>query len=363
MARRRLLSQAAAQSLVRFGPEESALTELIRQAQANYRMQVRQAAGMSRGIRAAVRQARPRTARIYDRAGLEQARAADTLVGADLAALGPVADSIKAGAALEQTAGLRNLQEARAAALADLGSRAVAAREGAAYAKRSARDELVSELSKVMGRKQALARERGAFEAATVGDLLESAADRRATRRNNRERLSQSERNSLRSSGIDPDTGRPIPGGRLDPKGPAASRKWATDDEHQQARTMIGTGFSEAKTLKRSGASRREAAELLAAGADEQPVYDRKTGRKVFNPDGTAKKVPGLPKIEDPLMLRAALDMAYDGHLSRETQRMLHDSNYRIGRLPVLSYGAWKRRRGKSRRPPNAPAAGGMRPT
>jgi hypothetical protein len=62
---------------------------------------VRAATGTARRSQQAVDAARPHVAQIYDRAGLDQARVANTLIGHDLAGLSNVADSIKAGAALE----------------------------------------------------------------------------------------------------------------------------------------------------------------------------------------------------------------------------------------------------------------------
>ena len=79
---------------------------------------------------------------------------------------------------------------------------------------------------------------------------------------------------------------------------------------------------------------------------------------------------PGLPKIEDQLYLSAALDMAYDKHLSRRNQKLLHQNQIQIAPLGVTTYQEWLRELDKatrrvrsSPRVHNAPGANGqMRP-
>jgi hypothetical protein len=65
---------------------------------------------------------------------------------------------------------------------------------------------------------------------------------------------------------------------------------------------------------------------------------------RVLNPDGTQKTrtIPGVEKAKSQLLLVAALDMAYDGHLSRKTQKLLHDRKLQIGQLGDLTtFGEW----------------------
>jgi hypothetical protein len=179
MARRRnrFINQATLEALVRFGPELSGLREIERQAIAAYRSGVQQAHGTGRGIVGMIDQTRPGVRKIYDDAGISASRHANML-SSDVAALPGVANSIKAGAQLEGTHALAALRDAQAAALTDLGSRRVAAKEGEAFAVNKAHTDLVDTLAQVLGRKQALRREQGAFTALTAGNLRQAAQER-----------------------------------------------------------------------------------------------------------------------------------------------------------------------------------------
>jgi hypothetical protein len=175
--RNRFINQAALEALVRFGPELSGLKELQREAIMEYATGIKQAHGAARGIVGTIDQARPGVRKIYDDAGVSASKHASMLSG-DVAALPGVANSIKAGAQLEGTHALAALRDAQSAALTDLQSRRVAAKEGEAFAVQRAHTELVDSLAKVLGRKQDLRREQGAFTALTARELRQSEQQR-----------------------------------------------------------------------------------------------------------------------------------------------------------------------------------------
>jgi hypothetical protein len=175
--RNRFINQAALEALVRFGPELSGLKELQREAIREYATGIKQAHGAARGIVGTIDQARPGVRKIYDDAGVSASKHASMLSG-DVAQLPGVANSIKAGAQLEGTHALAALRDAQSAALTDLQSRRVAAKEGEAFAVQRAHTELVDSLAKVLGRKQDLRREQGAFTALTARELRTAAQDR-----------------------------------------------------------------------------------------------------------------------------------------------------------------------------------------
>jgi len=348
--RNRFITQAGLEALLRFGPELSGLKELQRAAETNYRTRVGQARATARGTIDAVNRARPEVKKVYDRAGLEQARTASTLVGKDLAALGPVADSIKAGAALEQTVGLRHLQESRAAALTDLSTRRVQARQGQGFAVTNARRELVSELARIFERKQDLARERGAFTALTARQLRQAArerADRLAIAQGG---WSQSERNSLRSAGIDPDTGRPIPGGRLDPRTDRRPRPRASLERHEMGVDAVGKAIATLRSLDpaRDRDNRRDLGDLLKTGQDAVPLLDEQGKPRVKN--GRALKTPKVPSIPQP-WVRVALELYYDGRISESTRRWLRRNGYSVRQLGFTTQAQWDRRDRPTTRP------------
>jgi hypothetical protein len=230
------MTQAALQALVRFGPEQSGLKAARRDAESAYKTTVRQADATSQGIQYAIGKVRPEVKGNYDAAGLQAARAAHV---ADASLGAGVPDSMKAAIATERAGFDRRLGESRAQALTELGDRRVQAVEGAGFAKSNAQRVLASSLTKLFERGQDLRRESGAFKVATAQQLQQAAQDRADTLANqqagrHQQNLTrrQSERSSLRSAGIDPDTGKPIPNGKLDPKaktGPGAKPK--TQDE------------------------------------------------------------------------------------------------------------------------------------
>lgn len=154
---RQFASQAALQALVRYGPELSGLKELRRQAEDNLNASLAQAHGGAQGIISTVDQVAPQVAGIYDNAGLAQAALNHTLIGNDLAGLGGVANSIKAGASLEAAGMASRLNEAKARSLLDLGQRRVQARQGEQFAVKNAQQQFVQDMTKILQRGQDLA--------------------------------------------------------------------------------------------------------------------------------------------------------------------------------------------------------------
>jgi hypothetical protein len=185
LAGRRFADDAALQAIVRYEPEESGLKALAQQARADYGVSVRQAQTTGDLTLQAAREAIPSVANIYDRAGLDQAKTA-SLVSPELAALsGPGAATLQRGGALEVAQQLGNLRAAKAAALEDLNTRAVAARQGQQYGILNARQKFSADMAKILGQSQSLQRQKGAFTASTINSLLQSSLERQLSARNN----------------------------------------------------------------------------------------------------------------------------------------------------------------------------------
>ena len=348
---KQFVSQAALQALVRYGPELSGLKELKRQAESNLGAQLAQAHGSARGIIQTVDQVTPQVAGIYDNAGLTQAHLNQTLLGHDLQGLGHVADSIKAGAALEATGMASRLNEAKTQSLTDLGNRRVQARQGEQFAVQSAQQQFVNGMTKVLQRGQDLARERGAFKSATVDQLRQSAEDRATKLTIEKLGNSQSERNSLRSAGIDPNTGQPIANGPLDPKkNKPKGPKLQTPEKHLAVQTDISRGVQALSTLDPSKKRRHDAAPLLIEGHKAQELYDPKTGKKQINPNGQPVSTPDVPGIGG-LSASVAADLYYNGYVSRYNQQRLNRARLSVRQLGLTSYGDAKQA-GKLKQPP-----------
>jgi hypothetical protein len=366
--------EAAMQALVRFGPEASGLRALERQAKSTYQMTTKTAAGAAQTIVGEVDRARPAVKRNYDQAGLDAARAAHKVINPVMNSLGPAAGTLAAATKLSQGTGARRLAEERAASLTDLSQRRVQAVQGAQFAQANARDTLVGELAKIFERQQDLRRERGAFTAATAGQLREAARDRaqqmdiaemgaQTQRQNSRRTQRQSERNSLRSQGINPDTGKPIKGGVLDPNSPRYKDKggssgngktpWSeteqrnAQDDIEKALIYVRRG-DPGKGDK--AARRRLIGEMLVKG--EPGSTDPLTGKVTGG-------IPAIPQA----YVAAALDLHFGRALSRKTVKRLHSRGVKIKPLGYPT----RTRRPKPRQytpAPLAPGANGQkRPT
>lgn len=364
-------TQAANLSLTKYGPEVSTLTALLRQAEEDRDLRMRQAKSGRQYAVGAVDAARPGVTHSYQ------------------AAAGAVQPAFAQGGGIEAQALQARIGEGAALAQTQLAGRRIGAIEGEGAARSQALTDFRSDRDKIAQRALDLSREQGAFQASTITDLIGADAASRAAAAKTQAGLDQSERNSQRSAGIDPDTGLPIPGGKLDPKAhppKGSGTDWAPQGAQSTARTTITSALNAAKALKGLGVDRHDAATALMQGADgkEIPLYDTTTGKALIwqpgekgNENGkkTGQKkttrTPSLPKIDDQLYLSAALDMAYDNHLSRRNQKLLHQNQIKIQPLGVTTYQEWLRElekatRGKpgSRGTVKAPGANGQsRPT
>lgn len=339
-------SNAALQALVRYGPEEAGLKALAQQARANYQVSVNQAHGTAAGIVQAVNDARPEVTRAYDQAGLEQARAA-SVVGPELAALGPVANAIKASALGEATQGNRHLLEARANSLAGLGERKVQAASGEQFAVQNARKGYVSDIGKVLQQSQALSQQKGAFTASTINSLAEAYAQRALSARNSQRTATTARRGQDLSH---QDRQASIQQRRDAAKGKrsATGAKLQTADKHLQFQTAI-EGIANAAKRYKGRLSRRQIVQTLTTGRSAQTLtVDRRTNKQLSpaeaknNPNAMPVHLPSIPQYGADIKMTAALDVALDGHLSRATQKKLAQAGFRIKDLNLPTYGQWK---------------------
>jgi uncharacterized protein (UPF0305 family) len=347
MARRRgrLVRQATMDALLRFGPEQSGLRALAREAYSERRQGIAQAKGTAASITNAIDMATPRVKELYDAAGLAQAAVAHTLVSHDLAGLGPAADRFKAAGATEQAGLAGILENQQAATLGDLQQQRVSAQQGRQFATTKAQNDFVDSMAKVLARAQDLRREKGAFQATDLFNLRQDRQDRRQTLRIAQAGNLQKERNSLRSAGIDPNTGKMIPGGPLDPdannkagnqapsKGAKPRQQDTFNSRIQQALTALKSDVDPDKKVGRVGASH-----VLTQGL---PAKKGKDASGVVQ-----TLVPELKAITDPLAIRVANDIYYDGHVSYATIDLLRKNGYRVKAIPGAP--VWSRARSRA---------------
>lgn len=335
MPRSRTRRNAQVNALLRFRPEEDVLLAAVRQAYANRRLATRQAHGQAEGLISAVAETMPAARKVYRDQAKSQRFAAD-VYGTDIAELGPVADSIEAGAALERRTARDQLAQARSGTLTGLTQQRIAARAGEQFAVAKGRSDFIADIKEILAQKASLADRKGAFVQSEIARLADAAADRRIDLR----QISQSERNSQRTAGIDPDTGRPIPGGKLDPRPDPKDRFDATPATYKDANKQIGKAIAVLGQLdpEKDPAGRHDYRRLLITGHDSQPIYatDPTTGKRTpaLDKNGIPKVTPEIPAIDKAYAI-AAVQMYYDGHISRQTIKTLHDLGIKVKRLPV----------------------------
>lgn len=359
----RWASQAAVQALLRYGPQESALAELQRQAEGTYQTSLAQARGSGDMSVAQIQSAVPQTQAIFDRASRQDQLAnlfRSQITGGPA---GSPADVLAQGSKIEQAQNLSNLGMARGQALNALTERKVAARSGVQYATENARQQFVSDLGKVLQQKADLAGQKGAYTSLTAQQLQDAADERAQALAIAEGQMSQSERNSIRSSGTDPDTGLPTTDAQISADKTANRNKGKVSgtgapllstDKHLESRTALDRAIG--LIARKESLGRRKVGRMLVngqEGAEGQQVFKKneETGKMepVYNPDGTKKTTGGRPEVPsfDPLLVTAALDMHYDKHISRETQQKLSAAGYSIKRLGLTTYAQWKKAGGR----------------
>lgn len=310
MARKRSLAsryrrQVRAETGLRFDPEAQSIREAGRDARRQASGDIRAARQSARGIQRSSDRALP-----VARKRLGEALATvDTTPSPEVAAsaLGPAAGRDAAGAK-------RRLGEVLAGTEAELIMRKSDAAAGAASAVRQARSVLADSRGKLSSRSAALARQRGQFAQSRSGELVEGARDRGVKKRGQDKTAASSERGSKRSSGIDPDTGKPIPGGKLDPDAngkpgdqskPKNGVKPATSERVEGATSAIALARQQVQRLKsKEGLGRAAIGPLLVEGRPGQSLKDPKTQQTI--------KVPGVKSVKQ-LWASIALDLEFNG--------------------------------------------------
>jgi hypothetical protein len=330
MAKRRnpYLSRAKLAAVVRYSGEEEAVAALLRQARGNFKQNLSTARALSLGTQSAIDRARPGIQHIYDEAGLSAAPVAAP-------ALPTGALDFATAAQFEQAAAQHRLGEARAAELTNLADQRLAAHAAGTYGRANARKQLQGDLADIVDRERSLGREKGAFITSTMFDLQDQAAGRRLQRRgqdvsakNAAKSRGQSERNSIRSAGIDPDTGKPIPGGKLDPKAKdkkkdkdGAKKRWLPPASQSKAIDAVNEAATWIERLQSSQhMTSHEIRQHLQAGDTLTDANDNKL------------KLPKIPKT----LVNAAYDIVVYGGLTQPNVRALHARGVKVkGNLPV----------------------------
>lgn len=304
MARRDpLLEQALLETSLKLGPQANALRSLLSELAGSYTRTRKVNASNAAGIRAATEQARPEVGGAF-----EQALASTQ---AQRAALG-VGPADPQAQAFE-----RRVMESRANALNDLTDRSTRAEEGRVYANQTARDEYLASKQKITGELTGLAGEQGAQTQSLYNSLKDKQRDRAIRRgsasetaRHNRAMESQAAARERRQAAKD--------------RAGKGKLKLASQEQHARARDSISQAMALVERQRSLGTtSRAELIRLLTTG---------RPASKIKASDGTEVALPAIPQLPADYV-RAAVNMAFDGSLSRGDLKRLHDRRLRVNSL------------------------------
>jgi hypothetical protein len=315
-----LLERALLESSAKYGPQGTVLRQMLSELASSYTRGRRVAASNELGIKQAAHDARPDVSSAFD--------TALTSVSAQRAALGASVDP--QAAAYE-----RRVSDERANALNDLTQREVRATEGRIYANDAARSDYLGGKAKIIGQLQDLVAQQGADTASTYGKLRDAQLQRGIQRRG--QTLSHRDRQaSLAVAQQNADTA--AARAQQAAKDKAAGKsgvKWATPQQHGAAKSDISRAVSYVNTLKTHIKSRSKLIQTLIQGvpASKDLVVDAK-GKPVLDAAGKPKyeTLPAIPAM-DPDYVRAAMNIAFDGSLSRGDLQRLHNRGLQTRRL------------------------------
>jgi hypothetical protein len=321
--------QIEAESQLRYQPQYDALAALLKQAVSDRDQGIRVQDTVRRGLVQSAQQATPQA-------------------GAALqSALGTI-DSALQGVPLQGLAGQdvaatkARLADQMARTATELAQRQNDAAAGYAGGVRQVGAQYESDKGKIADQLSSLAGQQGTFGASRLAELLgedkkmrhdtnQQTRQQKFTAGENTKNRSQTERDSLRSSGIDPDTGKPIPGGKLDPNAKDKKPKWATPQQQGAFEDSVAAAIAQAQKLQATR-SRSEAAKILRDGRPGQTVVDPASGQSV--------NVPGIKAYGD-LVASIALDAVYptaDGsepHISARNVERAHRRRYKVSGLGI----------------------------
>jgi hypothetical protein len=335
---RRYTRQATNLGIVRYGPELGALTALLKQAQQTRSEQLGSARTANAAIQSSLDLARPEARNVYT-AAQRTANAQNAITAPSLAAL-PAGNPYSAAAAIEQGGLKSRLAESKAATLSELSQRRVDAAAGYAGTRRQAQRDYGKTLDQLATRRLGIKKEAGAYIASTIDDLVGADAKSRAEAKRLAAQLTASRGNAWISAGVDPATGKPIPGGRLDPDAPQNQPDVKKPSKPTGADRTASATFSRALGIiqQRDAMKKNQVpdAKVRRAGLAELLLQGNRD-------DG----LPAIPRA----ILSAALDMHYDKALSDNTVRLLHQAGYKVKRFP----NAVTRRQRARNRPPFRP--------
>jgi hypothetical protein len=335
---------AKQRATVRFSPERATIKALIGDAKSRFSSDLTAAdAGAKSAIHFADKARKP-TAAIFNTAR-SQADAARSDVESAFGKLGAAADPFRAATSREQTGTRQRVALARAEALNDLTSRKLEAKAGGQYAGNQARQTFRKDVGDLGTRLRDLGDRQGAFVAQEAAALADARAKQgvpvrvakinasartkaaRATARAQARRDATTFGHQKELEGIKQAGREKLASTRATAKANAKKKNPASRSELR----MFKTDYAKASVFARR----------FAASGGKVPRHVAATTLIKGRPSKTG--VGGVPAIGNQLALSVALDMAYDGHVSRANARaMRKGAGLRLRDVGGLtSYSQW----------------------
>jgi hypothetical protein len=316
---KRYRSQVKAERSLRYGPERRQIRAEKRSAKAQRRSEVQGAKTTARVVQRAIDEIKPSI-----EGGTREAAAVVESTARSLAermsSLSPAADAVKAASARDSAGSQRRLAESLATTTRELDQRKVDAAAGAAQGIQQARSRFRSTKSSLNDRLRQIAREEGVFGQARLGELTESARDRRTTRRGqtltarerardrrSRERVAAENREASARENA------------ADRAAEAEGKTRATPKEVNAFRTKLEESRGTIVNLKKEGKSQAEVWRLLRTGRPQMTIRVNSQGEPLPQP----VTVPAVPKMKDALAARLALQETYGGSISNRQAKRL----------------------------------------
>lgn len=342
---RRFRRQVNAEALLRFNPERSSLRGALREAGQQRVQEISSANTSAEGIRTAARQARPVLRRTYGSASrsIDQSdRDADKI----LRTLAPGLHSdLAADFARNDTKATKHtLAVALASAIRDTTSREQDAAAGRSWAITAANTAYAQNVGNIRSRLQQLGRETGAFKQQRLGELGEAERGRHFQARQNRLGRRATARNQRRTQEATAARQEDAQAFQAEQKAKdraaAAARarrgpggKEATGPQYATFQTDVARARAIGQAVRQADPrlGRITVANLLLNGRDARQVVDsRMVDRLIAQgvPVSEARRratrtVPAVRAVNDALAVTTAMDLVFDGRVSRTTARKL----------------------------------------
>jgi hypothetical protein len=342
MATRREKRQARALADLEFDPQLNIVRDLGRQARTQYFRDVRGARNIAGAQQQSARLAEPKVKGIFGDAGRDL-KQSNSYVDKALKATGrgtPTGLSALVGKAMERERGsARNANTAaRASALTDLQTKITGAEAGKALALTTARGNLTSTRRELSQRLSDLTGQKGAKTSLILSDMV---GERRAANRKARETRAaeRAKGNKTITDGIY----RGLTHNELDGMTTQDRLDYATAQEKAKQKAKPKKGRTNQDAQGRYSDQINEAASIARQRRASKGLGRHELANQLMHGTtlGPGERGQTVPKFGQ-LVASAALDMVFDGHISRANANELHKRKLRVSDIRgAVSYQDW----------------------